>query len=109
MHTPHLGIIKLLLQHTADPNIRNDRGLTAYEAARYQAGDTPGTERYQERMAAAELLLATIRQRAEEGDAASQYMLAEFHDQGLGVPQERKAAFHGFERSARNGYRLALV
>src|SRR5437879_7404602 len=37
MHTTHLEIIELLLKHGGDPNIRNDRGLTGYETALFQA------------------------------------------------------------------------
>jgi hypothetical protein len=103
MHTYHLGIIKLLLRHGADPNVRNDRGLTSYEAALFQA-------RYNPRWApAAKLLLAAIRERAEEGDAMSQHTLADLQEREAGVPKDEKEAFRGFKRSARSGCRLALV
>jgi TPR repeat protein len=109
MHTHHLEVIKYLLEHGADPNIRNEHGMTCYENALFQAGDLPRTDRYERWYPAAELLLATIRRRADEGDAVSQYTLATLHERGVGMPKDEQQAFRGFERSARNGCRLALV
>jgi hypothetical protein len=114
MYTHHLDVIHLLLRHGADPNIRNDRGLASYEAALFQAGDgtRPGVteaQRHQRWMAAADALLAVLKERAASGDAASQYTLAEYHDRGLGVPEDVNEAFRWYERSAGNGYRLAWM
>jgi TPR repeat protein len=109
MHTTNPEIIKLLLQHGADPNIRNDRGLTSYETALFQAGG-PSTGARERWMPAAELLLAAIRKRADDGDATSQYTLAGLHERGAGVVQkDEKEALLGFERSGSNGSRLALA
>jgi TPR repeat protein len=114
MYAQRLDVLEFLLEQGADPNVRDDRGLAAYEMTRFQAGD--GTrrgigeaERHQRHMVLAEAILKALRRRAEAGDAASQYTLAEYHDRGLGVPEDVDEAFRWYERSASGGYRLAWV
>jgi hypothetical protein len=114
MYTHHLDIIELLLEHGADPNVREDRGLAAYEMACSHADfwirtGVGNPEKHASWTAAAEALLAVLHERAAAGDAASLYTLADYHDRGLGVAEDLGEAFRAYERSAGNGYRLALV